>query len=117
MDISEYYICTCITKLFIHVLSLQEFDLFLNEVLRAILKAKWLYQDQSAVASQSSWHKTSKQRRINVEATSSRIDIDPTLFRSNVFVVLAHGPNKHGLVTCIQVNVYIGNTLSWLNGG
>ena len=27
------------------------------------------------------------------------------------------GPNKHGLVTYIQVNVYIGNTLSWLNGG
>ena len=27
------------------------------------------------------------------------------------------GPNKHGLVTNIQVNVYIGNTLSWLNGG
>ena len=26
------------------------------------------------------------------------------------------GPNKHGLVTYIQVNVYIGNTLSWLNG-
>ena len=25
------------------------------------------------------------------------------------------GPNKHGLVTYIQVNVYIGNTLSWLN--
>ena len=27
------------------------------------------------------------------------------------------GPNKHGLVTYVQVNVYIGNTLSWLNGG
>ena len=27
------------------------------------------------------------------------------------------GPNKHGLVTYIQVNVYIGNTLSWLNSG
>ena len=27
------------------------------------------------------------------------------------------GPNKHGLVTYIQVNVYIGNTLSWLNRG
>ena len=27
------------------------------------------------------------------------------------------GPNKHGLVTYIQVNVYIGNTLPWLNGG
>ena len=27
------------------------------------------------------------------------------------------GPNKHGLITYIQVNVYIGNTLSWLNGG
>ena len=27
------------------------------------------------------------------------------------------GPNKHGLVTYIQLNVYIGNTLSWLNGG
>ena len=27
------------------------------------------------------------------------------------------GPNKHGLVTYIQVNVCIGNTLSWLNGG
>ena len=27
------------------------------------------------------------------------------------------GPNKHGLVTYIQVNVYIRNTLSWLNGG
>ena len=27
------------------------------------------------------------------------------------------GPNKHGLVTYIQVIVYIGNTLSWLNGG
>ena len=30
------------------------------------------------------------------------------------------GPKKHGLVTYIQVhfvNVYIGNTLSWLNGG
>ena len=27
------------------------------------------------------------------------------------------GPNKHGLATYIQVNVYIGNTLSWLNGG
>ena len=27
------------------------------------------------------------------------------------------GPNKLGLVTYIQVNVYIGNTLSWLNGG
>ena len=26
------------------------------------------------------------------------------------------GPNKHGLVTYIQVNVYIGNTLSWFNG-
>ena len=26
-------------------------------------------------------------------------------------------PNKHGLVTYIQINVYIGNTLSWLNGG
>ena len=26
------------------------------------------------------------------------------------------GPNKHGLVTHIQVNVYIGNTLLWLNG-
>ena len=27
------------------------------------------------------------------------------------------GPNKHGLVTYIQINVYIGNTLSLLNGG
>ena len=27
------------------------------------------------------------------------------------------GPNKHGLVTYIQVNVYIGNMFSWLNGG
>ena len=27
------------------------------------------------------------------------------------------GPNKHGLVTYIQVNEYIGNALSWLNGG
>ena len=27
------------------------------------------------------------------------------------------GPNKHGRVTYIQVNVYIGNTLSWLIGG
>ena len=27
------------------------------------------------------------------------------------------GSNKHGLVTYIQVNVYIRNTLSWLNGG
>ena len=27
------------------------------------------------------------------------------------------GPNKHGLVTYIQVNVYIGNAMSWLNGG
>ena len=26
-------------------------------------------------------------------------------------------PNKHGLVTYMQVNVYIGNKLSWLNGG
>ena len=26
------------------------------------------------------------------------------------------GPNKHGLVTYIQVNVFIGNMLSWLNG-
>ena len=25
------------------------------------------------------------------------------------------GPNKHGLVTYIQVNIYIGNMLSWLN--
>ena len=24
------------------------------------------------------------------------------------------GPNKHGRVTYIQVNVYVGNTLSWL---
>ena len=30
---------------------------------------------------------------------------------------MALGPNKHGLVTYMQVNVYIGNTLSWLNGG
>ena len=27
------------------------------------------------------------------------------------------GPNTHGLVTYIQVKVYIGNMLSWLNGG
>ena len=27
------------------------------------------------------------------------------------------GPNKDGLVTYIQVNVYIGNMLSWLNDG
>ena len=32
-------------------------------------------------------------------------------------VHLTLGPNKHGLVTYIQVNVYIGNTLLWLNGG
>ena len=30
---------------------------------------------------------------------------------------LSLGPNKHGLVTCIQVNVNIGNSLLWLNGG
>ena len=34
-----------------------------------------------------------------------------------VFPAPLLGPNKHGLVTYIQVNVYIGNTLSWLNGG
>ena len=33
------------------------------------------------------------------------------------FSALKLGPNKHGLVTYIHVNVYIGNTLSWLNGG
>ena len=27
------------------------------------------------------------------------------------------GPNNHGLFTYIQVNVFIGNTSSWLNGG
>ena len=27
------------------------------------------------------------------------------------------GPNKHGLVTYVQVNVNIGNKLSWLDGG
>ena len=27
------------------------------------------------------------------------------------------GPNNHGLVTYIQVNVYVGNMLSWLNRG
>ena len=32
-------------------------------------------------------------------------------------VTFVLGPNKHGLVTYIQVNVYIGNTLSRLNGG
>ena len=32
-------------------------------------------------------------------------------------VYLSLGPNKHGLVTYIQVIVYIGNTLSWLIGG
>ena len=29
----------------------------------------------------------------------------------------ALGPNKHRLVTYIQVNVYTGNMLSWLIGG
>ena len=27
------------------------------------------------------------------------------------------GPTKHRLVTYVQVNVYIGNPLSWLDGG
>ena len=36
---------------------------------------------------------------------------------SRISVCFRLGPNKHGLVTYIQVSVYIGNTLSWLNGG
>ena len=32
------------------------------------------------------------------------------------FGTLYLGPNKHRLITYIQVNVYIENTLSWLNG-
>ena len=38
-------------------------------------------------------------------------------FISFLYLDLYLGPNKHGLVTYIQVNVYIGNTFSWLNGG
>ena len=52
-----------------------------------------------------------------------------SLFVASVFVVLLCRdltttesrvkvrPNKHGLFTYIQVNVNIGNTVSWLNGG
>ena len=39
------------------------------------------------------------------------------LIARSPFVCLNLGPNKHGLVTYLQVNVYIGNMLSWLNGG
>ena len=40
----------------------------------------------------------------------------PNLVMLNTFMYYL-GPNKHGLVTYIQVNVYIGNTLSWHNVG
>ena len=37
----------------------------------------------------------------------------PSMYQDNYRL----GPNKHGLVTYIQVNVNIGNTVSWLNMG
>ena len=40
---------------------------------------------------------------------------DASLAIRHIYVQLR--PNKHRLVTYIQVNVYIGNMLSWLNGG
>ena len=46
------------------------------------------------------------------------ISTDTVNTKSTALELSLHlGPNKHGLVTYMQVNVYIGNTLSWLNGG
>ena len=67
---------------------------------------------------------SARQRNVNHTAFRWRADDGPTLYADWVYIEWTKirvsrdlGPNKDGLVTYIQVNVYIGNMLSWLNGG
>ena len=53
---------------------------------------------------------------INLSNLSCLLKLIPETFCFGSVGQYILGPNKHGLVTYMQVNVYIENTLSWLNG-
>ena len=53
---------------------------------------------------------------INLSTLSCLLKLIPETFCVGSVGQYILRPNKHGLVTYMQVNVYIENTLTWLNG-